>query len=102
MTPGQRQLLDAISRLTTAESAAPSLQQLADELGTHKSNVHRALHMARAAGLIHFQSHASRTIVILTDNPAYARPALEALLAPALWKLRDLAAQIIDERKITR
>lgn len=96
MTREQLRTLDAIRRLTV-DGVSPCYREIGVDLGCTKGNVHRRVTELRRDGFIHFDSR-SRSITILTDNPAYTRPVLEALSTERLNELAQLATDIIVRR----
>lgn len=98
MTESERNMLDALRRLTE-DGVSPTYEELRDALGlSSKSHVHRILHQLRGKGLVTWQPDRHRSLVVLADNPAYAAGALNALSTEALDTIIATASGIVAHR----
>lgn len=67
LTDKQEMFFNKLKELMALKKS-PTFQEIADFVGTSKSNTYRYMHQLRARGWIAFQDKMSRTIVILEDK----------------------------------
>jgi len=65
MTPRQKDVLDFIRGYIELNEYPPTLQEIADKIGTNKSNVNRLVRGLEARGKIKTQPFISRSIEVL-------------------------------------
>lgn len=98
MTPRERDLVEAIRRLTV-DGIAPTYDELATELGyASKSRIFYLMNALERQGMIRRQASGRRQAQITTGNSAYTADALKALSMEELEALRALVNDILTKR----
>lgn len=98
MTPQQSRCLASILALTV-NGVSPTIREIQASMGlSSTSRAYALVESLKDDGLISFQRSRKRSIVVLADQPAYARRALSALETPALVQIGEAVAEILARR----
>lgn len=65
LTPREAALVDAVERLTARQGYAPSLREIGEEIGVHRSRAARLAHAATAKGAMRRCPRVPRSLVVV-------------------------------------